>query len=189
MRKVAVLGGLVLALSLSMVYGSAGDKSGDKKPEQKPEPKLNSPPEGFKLLFNGRDLEGWQAQIPINQRAKLEGASNSLTREIFRYWTQNRHLRVDVRCEAGRSGDDPPFNTGWVVHIRIRNTRAGLEHDVILHERPPDPTSLGLSSAARLGSYWANSPMICGTTCLASSAPRARARLSASSGLVSKSLP
>jgi hypothetical protein len=34
--------------------------------------------------------------------------------------------------------------------IRIRNSPSTLEHDVILHERPPDPVSLGLSAAARL---------------------------------------
>ncbi len=34
--------------------------------------------------------------------------------------------------------------------IRIRNTPAGLTHDVLLHERPPDPTTLGLSAEARL---------------------------------------
>jgi hypothetical protein len=40
--------------------------------------------------------------------------------------------------------------TGIKASIRIRNSRSGLEHDVILHERPPDPTTLGLTSAARL---------------------------------------
>ena len=34
--------------------------------------------------------------------------------------------------------------------IRLRNTHAGLESDLILHERPPDPESFGLSSFARL---------------------------------------
>jgi len=54
---------------------------------------------------------------------RLEAFSASISDTIFRYWSQNRHLRVDVRCEAGRGGDDVPFNTGWVIHIRIRNTR------------------------------------------------------------------
>ena len=34
--------------------------------------------------------------------------------------------------------------------IRIQNTRSGLEHDIILHERPEGPAAFGLSSAARL---------------------------------------
>lgn len=31
----------------------------------------NTPPAGFTALFNGKDLKGWQAQIPINARDKL----------------------------------------------------------------------------------------------------------------------
>jgi hypothetical protein len=33
--------------------------------------KLNSPPPGFQLLFNGKDLSGWQGLVPLPQRAKL----------------------------------------------------------------------------------------------------------------------
>jgi hypothetical protein len=39
---------------------------------------------------------------------------------------------------------------GIKASIRLRNTRSGLEDDVILHESPPDPVSLTLSTAARL---------------------------------------
>jgi hypothetical protein len=34
--------------------------------------------------------------------------------------------------------------------IRIRNFNWGIESDLIFHERPPDPSSVGLSAAARL---------------------------------------
>ncbi len=34
--------------------------------------------------------------------------------------------------------------------IRLRNTRAGLESDLMLHESPPEPGAFGLSSSARL---------------------------------------
>ncbi len=34
--------------------------------------------------------------------------------------------------------------------IRLKNTRAGLESDLILHESPPEPSEFGLSSSARL---------------------------------------
>src|SRR5262245_48891559 len=33
--------------------------------------KDNTPPAGFTALFNGKDLTGWQGQIPINARDKL----------------------------------------------------------------------------------------------------------------------
>ncbi|MBY0525945.1 MAG: DUF1080 domain-containing protein [Gemmataceae bacterium] len=40
--------------------------------EEKAGPKDNMPPDGFKLLFNGKDLEGWQGLIELPQRAKLD---------------------------------------------------------------------------------------------------------------------
>ena len=54
---------------------------------------------------------------------RLEGVSNRLSNEIFEYWSQNQHLRVDFRCDAGRPDDKPPFNDGWVFNTRIRNER------------------------------------------------------------------
>lgn len=59
-------------------------------------------------------------------QAELEGASNALTKEIFRYWTQNRHLRVQFRFEQGLAKDPPPFNSGFVMRTRIENTRHGV---------------------------------------------------------------
>jgi hypothetical protein len=49
----------VLALSVS---ARGEDKAG---------PEDNKPPEGFKALFNGKDLTGWQGLIELPQRAKL----------------------------------------------------------------------------------------------------------------------
>jgi hypothetical protein len=57
---------LIAAFGLAAVLAAAAD---DKKPEAKD----NTPPEGFKALFNGKDLTGWQGSIQINKRAKLEG--------------------------------------------------------------------------------------------------------------------
>ena len=59
-------------------------------------------------------------------KADLEGASNRITRDIFRYWTQNRHLRVQFLFEQGMAGDPAPFNSGWVLRTRIENTRHGV---------------------------------------------------------------
>lgn len=55
--------------------------------------------------------------------AKLEGVSNRITRDIFKYWTQNRHLKVQFRFDNARPHDPPPFNTGYVFRTRIENTR------------------------------------------------------------------
>lgn len=54
---------------------------------------------------------------------QLEAVSNKISDEIFEYWSQNRHLRVEFRCEPGKSEDPPPFNSGTVFETRIRNER------------------------------------------------------------------
>ena len=53
----------------------------------------------------------------------LEAIGNRLTDEIFEYWSQNKHLKVDFRCDMGRSDDQAPFNAGYVFSTRIRNER------------------------------------------------------------------
>jgi predicted ATP-dependent endonuclease of OLD family len=58
--------------------------------------------------------------------AKLEAVSNRLSREIFRYWSQNKHLAIDFRFDAARPQDPPPFNEGYIFRTRIKNTRHGV---------------------------------------------------------------
>lgn len=57
---------------------------------------------------------------------ELESASNHLTAQMKKYWSQNRYLRVDCRFDAALSGDPEPFNTGFVARTRIENTRHGV---------------------------------------------------------------
>ncbi len=54
--------------------------------------------------------------------AKLEAFSNKVTDRVFRYWKQNDQLevRVDVRQTPG---EQPPFNNGPNLEIRIYNKR------------------------------------------------------------------
>ena len=59
--------------------------------------------------------------------AKFGAASNKITRELFAYWSQNRHLKVRFRLDAGRSGDAPPFNSGNILRTRIFNTHHEME--------------------------------------------------------------
>lgn len=68
--------------------------------------------------------------------AKFEAASNKISSEIFRYWTQNRHLKVQFRIDAALAGDPAPFNSGRIVRTRIWNTL----HDVSV---PFDERSTG----------------------------------------------
>ena len=55
--------------------------------------------------------------------AELEAVSQRITRDVMEYWSQDRSLEVDFRCDAARPHDPPPFNTGYVMRTRIRNTR------------------------------------------------------------------
>jgi predicted ATP-dependent endonuclease of OLD family len=54
---------------------------------------------------------------------KTRGVSSKITREIFSYWSQNKHLKVDFRCDMAKPGDEAPFNSGYVFSTRIENTR------------------------------------------------------------------
>lgn len=60
--------------------------------------------------------------------AELETVSDRVTKEVLEYWTQDRDLEVEFRCDAARPKDAAPFNTGQVVRTRIRNRR----HNVTL---------------------------------------------------------
>ncbi len=55
-------------------------------------------------------------------KAKCEAASNEITEEIFRFWTQNNALEVVIEIDSGKPSDPSPFNSGVVADIRIRNT-------------------------------------------------------------------
>jgi predicted ATPase len=55
-------------------------------------------------------------------RARLEAASNKITQDVFKYWTQNQNLRVQFTLDAALPGDPPPFNSGKILHTRIYNT-------------------------------------------------------------------
>lgn len=57
--------------------------------------------------------------------AKLEAVSNRMTRQIFEYWSQNKHLSVEFRFDTGRPEDPAPFNNGDIFHTRIKNQRHG----------------------------------------------------------------
>jgi len=59
-------------------------------------------------------------------KARLEAASNKITQDVFKYWTQNRNLRVQFTLDAAQPGDPAPFNQGKILHTRIYNTL----HDV-----------------------------------------------------------
>jgi predicted ATP-dependent endonuclease of OLD family len=55
--------------------------------------------------------------------ARLEAVSNRVSDKVFEYWSQNRHLQVEIRCDPARPNDPEPYNSGEVVQLRVRNNR------------------------------------------------------------------
>lgn len=55
-------------------------------------------------------------------RAKIEGVSINLTDQIMEFWKQNENLEVAVDIMSDPK-DEPPFNDGANLYLRIRNTR------------------------------------------------------------------
>ncbi|MBX3619368.1 MAG: AAA family ATPase [Rhizobacter sp.] len=74
------------------------------------------------LDFAGTSAQELQSATTFEKlKAKVEAASISISKQVFAYWSQNKNLKVEFSLEAGRSGDPTPFNTGQVMHTRIRN--------------------------------------------------------------------
>ncbi len=74
------------------------------------------------LEFAGTNLDELAGVKHFEElRALIESASIRITRQIFEYWSQNRHLKVAFTIDAGRAGDPPPFNTGTIMRARIYN--------------------------------------------------------------------
>jgi predicted ATPase len=68
--------------------------------------------------------------------SRFEGVSNKISTEMFRYWSQNKYLKVIFRLDHALPGDPPPFNSGRIFRTRILNEL----HDVTV---PFDDRSTG----------------------------------------------
>jgi hypothetical protein len=60
--------------------------------DDKKAPKDNTPPEGFTALFNGKDMTGWQAALPLNVRDKLSTEERATKQkeadmDVMPHWT------------------------------------------------------------------------------------------------------
>lgn len=54
---------------------------------------------------------------------ELEAAANGISAEVFKYWTQNRDLEVNVQISPPNPADEAPLNQGPIFNVRIRNQR------------------------------------------------------------------
>jgi energy-coupling factor transporter ATP-binding protein EcfA2 len=60
-----------------------------------------------------------------NSKAKLEAIGLTISQEVFEYWKQNQELSVEFDLKADPQ-DQPPFNAGKNLYIRIKNSRHGV---------------------------------------------------------------
>lgn len=63
------------------------------------------------------DTDGYESL-----KAKIEGVSNSLTDQIMQFWKQNENIEVVVDIQSD-SREDPPYNDGANIYLRIKNSR------------------------------------------------------------------
>jgi predicted ATP-dependent endonuclease of OLD family len=76
------------------------------------------------LALSGIELTDLQNQHNYQRIiSDLEGASASITNEVFQFWSQNKQLRVMFDVFNADPNDPPPLNTGTILHVRIWNER------------------------------------------------------------------
>ena len=76
------------------------------------------------LSVPGAELEDFENQTNYEHlKAELESAAIGISDEIFEFWQQNRHLRVECDLSAANPDDPPPLNSGTILHVRIWNNR------------------------------------------------------------------
>src|SRR5580693_3368904 len=59
----------------------------------------------------------------IELKNKLEGASNHLTRQILKYWSQNKYLRMTFDVRPGRPGNPAGMQSGTNIWGGVFDTR------------------------------------------------------------------
>ncbi|WP_027518048.1 AAA family ATPase [Bradyrhizobium sp. WSM1417] len=67
------------------------------------------------------DLVG--AKSTIDLKGKLEGASNYLSKQILKYWSQNKHLRMTFDVRPGLPEDPPGMQSGMNIWGGVFDSR------------------------------------------------------------------
>jgi predicted ATPase len=76
------------------------------------------------LALAGTNIETIHSAKTFEEfNSTLRAISNQISDQIFKYWTQNRHLDVVMRLDHARPSDPPPFNSGYIFRTRIENKR------------------------------------------------------------------
>ena len=56
-------------------------------------------------------------------KRELEAAANSITDEVFEFWSQNNQLSVTLDIANAEPSARPPLDQGPILHVRIHNQR------------------------------------------------------------------
>jgi hypothetical protein len=97
----------------------AAPDSGDAKGEHA-KPGDNTPPPGFRLLFNGKDLTGWQGLVELPQRNRLSpeqltAKQKKANTAILPHWTvHNGILHYDGKANSLQTSRDYADIELWV---------------------------------------------------------------------------
>lgn len=76
------------------------------------------------LRVVGAELEEFESEGNYERlKADLEAASNEISDELFKFWSQNDQLSVEFDISAPDASAPPPLNQGTNLHVRIRNGR------------------------------------------------------------------
>ncbi|WP_338117617.1 AAA family ATPase [Tardiphaga robiniae] len=62
-------------------------------------------------------------QSTIDLKGKLEGASNHLTRQVLKYWSQNKHLKMTFDVRPGLARDPEGMRTGTNIWGGVFDSR------------------------------------------------------------------
>lgn len=76
------------------------------------------------LRFVGAELEEFESEENYERlKADLEAASNEISDELFKFWSQNDQLAVEFDISSPDQSAPPPLNAGTNLHVRIKNDR------------------------------------------------------------------
>ena len=82
------------------------------------------------MEFAGTSFNDVSSQKALEKsEALVESASIKISRQIFKYWTQNKHLKAEFSIHHAREEDPSPLNKGYIAHTRILNELHGVTVD------------------------------------------------------------
>lgn len=92
--------------------------------------KSDHPMLGLIMLARLKLTEMINPERTIELVNKLQGASNHLSKQVLKYWSQNKHIRLNFDVRPARPGDPEGMKTGtnlWgFVHDEVHQVSTGL---------------------------------------------------------------